>query len=132
MANNRSLPPFSVVPVEWMTDKKISVADLGRLMLLQQRYTFFIQCHVAEGKDYDIERVFWESQERLAELLGFSIRSRSKVSEFLARVEDAGYIRQIRTKQFIEGKTRAKNYIVVNNPHIFEQFKGENDEQDTE
>jgi hypothetical protein len=87
---------------------------------------------VASGESYDIERVFWESQERLAELLGFSIRSRSKVSEFLARMEEVGYIKQIRTKRFIDGKTKAKNYIVVNNPHIFEQFKGVNNEQDTE
>lgn len=132
MAESRSLTPFSVVPTAWMTEKKITMADLGRLMMLQQRYTFFIQCHVASGESYDIERVFWESQERLAELLGFSIRSRSKVSEFLARMEEVGYIKQIRTKQFINGKTKAKNYIVVNNPHIFEQFKGVNNEQDTE
>ncbi|WP_133670636.1 hypothetical protein [Burkholderia pseudomallei] len=100
------------IPTKWMFE--LSGEDFRRLCILRWRYTFFVEKALKENPDADLSRVFYESQQSLCELLGYSSRSRSKVSELLSRFEEKGFITVIREQRYIEGLgPRPIHYITV-------------------
>lgn len=106
---------FVSIPVYWVFDKRLSGGDLQRLIRLWWRYDYF--CHLAKKKDKlaDLTRVFYPSQQTLCELLGFGEKSRTKVTEFLKRMEEYGYIQRIKSG-FVDqsGHAKPRHYIVIN------------------
>ena len=49
---------------------------------------------------------------------GMSVNSRTKVGQFLKRMEEMGYISTHKEDTVYEGKVKSRLYIVVNDPNI--------------
>jgi len=110
--------PFIQIPIEWVMELKGD--DVKRMLLLQWRFDFFASLAFSEGRDLGM--CFYESQERLATLFGMSTNSRTKVGEFLKRMEGMGFISTKRENYKEGGKTKTRLYIVVNNPAILSKY----------
>lgn len=109
---------FIQFPVQWVLDMKGD--DLKRMSLLQWRFDFFAS--VAEDEGRDIRRCFYESQEKLAVLFGMSANSRTKVGQFLKRMEKDGYISTQKENLQVDGGVKSRIYIVVNNPILLSKY----------
>jgi hypothetical protein len=101
---------YLTVPTEWVFDERLSPQDLQRLMKLWWRYDYFKSLNPSAG-----EEVFFPSQKSLCQLFGLSEKSQPKVSEFLKRMEDLGYIKRIRSG-FVDtsGNAKPRHFIIVN------------------
>lgn len=101
---------YIAVPTEWVFDERLSPSDLQRLIRLLWRYEYFKSLNPLGG-----ELVFFPSQQSLCGLLGWNENSRTKVSEFLSRMESFGYVRRVRSGfQDSDGNVKPRNYIIVN------------------
>jgi hypothetical protein len=110
--------PFVQFPYEWVIDLKGE--ELKRMVLLSWRFDFFAKIASDEGRD--IRRCFYESQEKLAVMFGLSPNSRPKISQFMTKMEKAGYISTQRENMNTDGEIRTRIYIVVNNPLILGKY----------
>lgn len=110
---------FVSIPVCWLFDERLSGGDLQRLVRLWWRYDYF--CHIARKKDKlaDLSKVFYPSQQTLCELLGFGEKSRTKVTDFLKKMEEYGYIERIKSG-FVDsnGHVKPRHYITVKKGEI--------------
>lgn len=124
MATERS-DRYLAIPLWWVDE--LSGPDLKRMCQLRSRYDFFAYQSLAKDKDCDLRYVMWESQSQLAERLGFSKSSRSKVADFLSRMEELGAISVIRTTTVNDkGEVRPRNYTVVNDNNLLKSYGREN------
>ena len=97
------------IPTEWLFDSRLNPQDLQRLMKLWWRFDYFKSLN-PEGGD----KVFYPSQKSLCSLFGLSEKSQPKVSEFLKRMEDIGYITRIKSGfRDSSGNAKPRHYIVV-------------------
>lgn len=101
---------YLAVPTRWVFDDRLSAQDLQRLMKLWWRYDYFKNLNPDGG-----EKVFFPSQRALCQLFGLSEKSQPKVSEFLKRMEELGYITRIKTG-FVDsaGNAKPRHFIIVN------------------
>lgn len=106
---------FIQMPMRWIVEMKSE--DVRKMALLQWRFDFFASRALEEGNS--IRRCFYESQERLAILFGMSPNSRTKVGQFLKRMESGGYISTTREKMELY---KERVYIVVNNPILLKKY----------
>ncbi|HBT0444869.1 TPA: hypothetical protein MA058_003525 [Klebsiella pneumoniae] len=106
---------FVSVPVQWLFDERLIPTDLHKLIKLWWRYDYFCYLALQKDKDADLTKVFFPSQEALCELFGMSKKSQPKISEFLKRMEEYGYIQRIKSG-FVDqsGHAKPRHYIVVN------------------
>lgn len=107
---------FVSMPVCWFFDERLAGGDSQRLVRLWWRYDYF--CFLALQKDSkaDLSKVFYPSQEALCELFGMSKKSQTKVSEFLKKMEDCGYIERIKGGYVdSSGNVKPRHYIKVIN-----------------
>lgn len=110
-----------VIPLWWV--QELTGPDLKRMCQLRSRYDMFASASLQKDKDCDLRYVMWESQAELAEHLGFSRASRSKVADFLARMEELGAISVIRTTTVNDkGEIRPRNYTVVNDNNLLKSY----------
>lgn len=100
---------YLTVPTTWVFDDRLSPQDLQRLIKLWWRYDYFRNLNPDKG-----DEVFFPSQKALCQLFGLSEKSQPKVSEFLRRMEDLGYIERIRSG-FVDaiGNAKPRHFIVV-------------------
>lgn len=109
---------FAMLPLRWVTE--MSGEDLKRMILLRWRFSFFAEFASRQGES--VETCFYESQVALCELFQMSPTSQAKVSAFLKKMETGGYIRIHRDKVIINGKSKPRHYIVVNDPILKEKY----------
>lgn len=109
---------FICLPVQWIID--LSGDDLKKMAVLHWRFSFFADQAYAEGRD--IRRCFYESQHKLATLFGMSPNSRTKVGQFIKKMEKLGYLTVDRQKILVEGEWMPRHYIVVNDPRMLAQY----------
>ncbi|AXN57764.1 hypothetical protein [Acinetobacter phage ABPH49] len=112
---------YVAIPLWWM--HIMSDADFKKMCLLRQRYDFFARQALEEDRDCNLMRVMWESQQELGVNIGFSRTSRSRVSEFLSRMEELGIIEVIR-ETYIDrfGKKKPKHYLTVKDDNLLESY----------
>lgn len=106
---------FMQVPYEWIST--LTGDDLKRMCLLRWRYCFFLDKAISEG-EANLDRVFYESQQSLCKLLGFSMKSRPMVNKFLQRMEALGYISVTREKHSYDGVIKPRHFITINDKTI--------------
>lgn len=105
---------YLTVPTQWLFDDRLSPQDLQRLMRLWWRYDYFKSLNPGGG-----DEVFFPSQKSLCHLFGLSEKSQPKVSEFLKKVEDLGYITRIKSGfRDASGNAKPRHYIIVNRGDI--------------
>ena len=114
---------FLRIPAQWLFDPRLEISDFYRLCRLWWRYEFFASMALKDNPDADLTKVFYPSQEKLCELLGFSVSSRPNCSKFLKAMEDCGYITRIKGGyRNSEGQPRPRHYItVVNQTYDFKE-----------
>jgi hypothetical protein len=105
---------FIQFPMQWVMDMKGD--DVKKMVILHWRFGFFARKAVKEG--IPVEKCYYESQGKLAALFGMSVNSRTKVGQFLKRMEEMGYISTHKEDTVYEGKVKSRLYIVVNDPNI--------------
>lgn len=112
---------YVAVPLWWL--HTLSDADFKRVCLLRQRYDYFARLALSRDKGCDLKRVMWESQPELAPKLGFSKASRSRVGEFIVRMENLGIVEVIR-ETFVDrfGKTKPKFFLTVKDENLLESY----------
>lgn len=112
---------YVAVPLWWL--HALSDADFKRMCLLRQRYDFFARESLKRDRNCNLMRVMWESQPELAPKLGFSKASRSRVGEFIVRMETLGIVEVIR-ETFVDrfGKTKPKFFLTVKDPNLLESY----------
>lgn len=101
---------YLTVPTSWVFDSRLTPLDLQRLMKLWWRYDYFKSINKDAG-DY----VFFPSQKSLCQLFGLSEKLQPKVSEFLKKMEDFGYITRIKSG-FVDssGNAKPRHFIIMN------------------
>lgn len=109
---------FVSLPTQWGFD--LPGEDLKRMFLLHFRFKYFAGQAFESGED--VRRCYYESQETLCGLFGMSETSRSKVSKFLKRMEEAGYVSILREKVMLYGSMKPRHYIVVNDPVLLKKY----------
>lgn len=109
---------FVAFPTQWIFE--LSGEDLKRLMLLHFRFKYFADQAFASGED--VRHCYYESQKTLCDLFGMSETSRSKVSKFLKKMEEAGYVSIKREKVMLFGSLKPRHYIVVNDPTLLLKY----------
>lgn len=112
---------FMNVPLRWMFE--LSGDDFKRMCLLRWRFSFFADKAKREiGPSADCREVFYESQQALCTLLGFSKGSRTKVGMLLSRMEEKGFISVVRDTFVVNGKIKPRHFIIVNDPHLLSKY----------
>lgn len=107
---------FVSIPTHWLFDERLIPADLLKLAKLWWRYDYFCFLALSKNKDADLSKVFYPSQESLCDLFGMSKKSQPKVSEFLKRMEEYGYIERIKSGYVtLSGHAKPRHYIKVIN-----------------
>lgn len=111
------------IPAQWLFDPRLEIHDFYRLCRLWWRYEFFANTALREDPSADLSRVFYPSQEKLCELLGYSISSRPNCSKFLKAMEECGYITRVRSGTVNQnGEVKPRHYItVVNKTYTFKR-----------
>lgn len=109
---------FTMLPLRWVLE--LSGEDLKRMILLRWRFSFFAEFASRQGEP--IEMCFYESQVALCELFQMSPTSQAKVSAFLKKMESGGYIKIRREKVILNGKSKPRHYILVNDPTLKEKY----------
>lgn len=109
---------FISFPARWAFD--LSGDDLKRMTLLHFRFKYFADQAFNEGRD--VRRCYYESQQCLCDLFGMAESSRSKVSKFLKKMEEAGYVSIIREKVMLYGSLKPRHYIVVNDSNLLARY----------
>lgn len=114
---------FLRIPAQWLFDPRLEISDFYRLCRLWWRYEFFANMALNDNPDADLSRVFYPSQEKLCELLGFKATSQSACSKYLKAMEDCGYITRIKSGyRNSEGQPRPRHYItVINQTYDFKE-----------
>lgn len=107
---------FLWIPTHWVFDSRLEMHDLTRLCRLWWRYAFFADLALKEDENADLSRVFYPTQEKLCELLGFSVSSRTKCGIFLKSMEIFGYIKREKSSiKLLDGNVVPRHYITVVN-----------------
>jgi len=114
---------FTQFPMQWVV--RMRTDDVKKMIILHWRYGFFARKAVRNGDPLD--RCYYESQAKLAELFGMSVNSRTKVGQFLKRMEEMGYISTIKENIGTGEKVKTRLYITVNDPNIL-KFSNFNEE----
>lgn len=109
---------FTMLPLRWVVE--LSGEDLKRMILLRWRFSFFAEFASRQGEP--VAMCFYESQVALCELFQMSSTSQAKVSAFLKKMEAGGYISIQREKVIINGKSKPRHYIVINDPILKEKY----------
>lgn len=119
MANHNGMEipegSFIQLPAHWVFE--LGADDLRRLMIVQWRFKYFADMAVARGQD--VRFCYYESQAKMCELFGMGPGSRSRVSEFLKRMETGGYISVIRSTG---ENNKPRHYITVNCPILLAKY----------
>lgn len=111
MSNETKSTLFTVVPLEWINNEELTPQDLARLLKLWTRYDY----HASQTKG-SLVRCMYASQETLCPVLGFSEKSRTKLSAFLVKMENMGYVVRIKTGVVRGSDILPRTYTVVLNP----------------
>lgn len=109
---------FVAFPTRWAFE--LPGEDVKRLMLLHFRFKYFADQALEEGAD--VRRCYYESQHTLCSLFGMSESSRSKVSKFLKKMEEGGYVSITREKVMLYGSLKPRHYLVVNDPALLTKY----------
>lgn len=114
------------IPAEWLFDPLLEPSDFYRLCRLWWRYEFFAGIALKEDPEADLTRVFYPSQKKLCELLGYKASSQSTCSKFLKSMEERGYITRIKEGfKTTAGVPRPRHFItVVNKTFDFKKKEG--------
>lgn len=113
---------YVTIPLWWM--HVMSDADFRKMCLLRQRYDFFAREALKEDRGCNLMRVMWESQQELGLHIGFASKaSRSRVGEFLSRMEQLGIV-EVQRETFIDrfGKKKPKHYLTVRDENLLESY----------
>lgn len=110
---------FVRAPTKWLFE--LGGDDLRRLLILHFRFKYFADQAFEEGRD--VRKCYYESQQRMCTLFGMSHASRTKVGQFLKKMEAGGYITISRSKILIGGKLKPRHYIVVNDPELIFKYR---------
>lgn len=109
---------FIQIPSGWMFD--MNGDDYRRLSILLFRFRYFADIAFEEGRD--IKSCYYESQKTMCMLFGMSEKSRTKVGEFLKRMETAGYLTVDRQRMKCDDGWQVRHYIVVNEPRLLFKY----------
>ena len=115
--NGMEIPEGSFIqfPAHWAFE--LSGDDFRRLIIVHWRFKYFADMAVARGQD--VRFCYYESQSAMCELFGMGPGSRSRVSEFLKRMEAGNYIHVVRT---MGDNGKPRHYITVNCPMLMEKY----------
>lgn len=115
---NISPQAFAVIPVQWMFNPEMTDGDFTKLCKLWWRYSFLANKALERDPNTDLRYCFHPAQSTLCDLLGFTEKSRPKVSLYLAKMERLGYIKRVKETVMVEGKPTPRHYIQVVNDNV--------------
>ena len=109
---------FIQPPANWMFE--LGGEDYRRLCILLFRFGYFADMAFENGED--VTRCYYESQKTMCLHFGMSENSRTKVGQFLSRMEKGKYISIVKERMRVEEEWQVRHYIVVNEARLLSRY----------